>query len=63
MAAPGYGSGKRLAQDAQLKIDHDKRVRMFIDPKLSSARFGDECEKWVSRHAGTGDQGRVPEHP
>lgn len=30
---PRYGSGKRLAQDAQLKIAHDKRARVFIDPK------------------------------
>ena len=47
---PRYGSGKRLAQDAQLKIAHDKRARVFIDPKLGSTRFGDECEKWISRH-------------
>jgi hypothetical protein len=50
---PRYGSGKRLAQDAQLKIAHDKRTQVFIDPKLGSARFRDECEKWISRHAGT----------
>ncbi len=48
-----YGSGKRLVQDAQLKIAHDKRARVFIDPKLGSARFRDECEKCISRHAGT----------
>jgi hypothetical protein len=50
---PRYGSGKRLARDAQLKIAHDKRARVFIDPKLGSARFRDECEKWISRHAVT----------
>ena len=33
---PRYGSGRRLAQDAQLKIAHDKRARVFIDPKLGS---------------------------
>jgi hypothetical protein len=49
---PRYGSGKRLAQDAQLKIAHDKRARVFIDPKLGSAKFRDECEKWITRHAG-----------
>ena len=49
---PRYGSGKRLAQDAQLKIAHDKRARVFIDPKLGSARFSDECEKWITRHSG-----------
>jgi len=50
---PRYGSGKRLTEDAQLKIAHDKRARVFIDPKLGSVRFGDECEKWISRHPGT----------
>jgi integrase len=50
---PRYGSGRRLAQDAQLKIAHDKRARVFIDPKLGSTRFADECEKWISRHPGT----------
>jgi len=50
---PRYGSGKRLAQDAQLKIAHDKRARVFIDPKLGSTWFRDECEKWISRHPGT----------
>jgi integrase len=49
---PRYGSGKRLAQDAQLKVAHDKRAQVFIDPKLGSARFGDECVKWISRHPG-----------
>ena len=50
---PRYGSGKRLARDAQLKIAHDKRAQVFIDPKLGSARFGDECARWISRHPGT----------
>jgi integrase len=50
---PRYGSGRRLAQDAQLKIAHDKRARVFIDPKLGTSRFGEECEKWISRHPGT----------
>ncbi len=54
-----YGSGKRLAQDAQLKIAHDKRARVFIDPKLGKTRFGDECEKWISRHTGTDNTKRA----
>ena len=52
-ASPVTGSGRELAQDAQLKIAHDKRARVFIDPKLGSARFGDECEKWITHHAVT----------
>lgn len=50
---PRYGSGRRLAQDAQLKIAHDKRAQVFVDPKLGSTRFRDECEKWITRHPGT----------
>jgi integrase len=50
---PRYGSGQRLARDAQLKIAHDKRAQVFIDPKLGGVRFGDQCEKWISRHPGT----------
>lgn len=26
---------------------------MFVDPKLGTARFADECEKWITRHHGT----------
>jgi hypothetical protein len=26
---------------------------VFIDPKLGGARFGEEREKWISRHPGT----------
>lgn len=26
---------------------------MFIDPRLGSARFREECEKWISRHSVT----------
>jgi len=37
---PRYGPGKRLARDAQLKIAHDKRAGVFIDP--SSAVSGQD---------------------
>jgi len=26
---------------------------VFIDPKLGSTRFAEECVKWISRHPGT----------
>jgi integrase len=47
-----FGSGRKLAQDAQLKMVHDKRAQVFVDPRLGTARFGAECEKWISRHPG-----------
>src|SRR5215469_14623043 len=40
---PRYGSGKRLARDAQLKIAHDKRAQVFIDPKLGGVRARSRC--------------------
>jgi integrase len=49
---PRYGSGKRLAEDFRLKVAHDKRARIFVDPKLGSERFADACETWISRRTG-----------
>lgn len=50
---PRYGSGRKLAQDAQLKIAHDKRAQVFIDPRRGHAEFTAECERWIGRLAGT----------
>jgi integrase len=50
---PRYGSGRKLAEDAQLKIAHDKRAQVFVDPKLGAGRFGEECAKWITRLACT----------
>lgn len=47
-----YGSGRRLARDAQLKVAHDKRAGVFVDPKLGAGRFAGECERWIARLAG-----------
>jgi integrase len=49
---PRHGSGRKLAQDAQLKIAHDKRAQVFIDPKLGGVAFTAECERWIGRLAG-----------
>jgi integrase len=47
---PVYGSGKKLAQEAQLKIAHDKlaQVEVFPDSKSGAERFEDAAEHWVS---------------
>src|SRR5579859_2962651 len=50
---PRYGSGRKLAEDARLKIAHDKRAQVFVDPKLGTGRFGQECAKWIIRLACT----------
>jgi integrase len=49
-----YGSGRRLARDAQLKIAHDKAAHVFVDPRLGAAKFGDECAKFIGRMENTG---------
>jgi integrase len=49
-----YGSGKRLATDAQLKLTHDKRAEgtTFIDhAKTGRENFGDACVTWIDRLA------------
>lgn len=45
-----YGSGKRLAQDAQLKLAHDRRAegRTFTDPNAGRENFGQACEAYVA---------------
>jgi integrase len=47
-----YGSGKKLAQDHQLKLTVDKRAgdKTFADyTNAGKANFGAEAEKWISR--------------
>jgi integrase len=47
-----YGSGKRLATDAQLKLTHDKRAegKTFIDhSKTGRENFGEAAEAWIDR--------------
>jgi hypothetical protein len=45
-----YGSGKKLAQDLQLKLTHDKRSEgaAFADPKLSDGNFGDAVLAFIA---------------
>ena len=47
-----YGSGRKLAQDAQLKLTVDKRAgdKMFADySKAGKANFGDAAEAFIMR--------------
>jgi integrase len=49
-----YGSGKRLAADAQLKLTHDKRAEgaTFIDhAKTGRENFAEACGTWIDRLA------------
>ena len=48
-----YGTGRRKARDAQLKIEHDKRAegQTFIDPRSGREDFGKAVDTWISRLA------------
>ena len=49
-----YGSGRKLAQDAQLKLTVDKRAgdKTFADyAKAGKANFGDAAEAFIARLA------------
>jgi integrase len=45
-------TAKREADDFALKVEHDKRAHVFIDPRGGQALFRVEAETWLSRHLG-----------
>jgi integrase len=48
-----YGTGKRKARDAQLKIEHDKRAEgaAFIDPRSGREDFCEALDAFISRQS------------
>jgi hypothetical protein len=47
-----FGDDRKEAEDFLLKIEHDKKARVFIDPKAGSATFRAEAEAWLAHHLG-----------
>jgi integrase len=45
-------ANKREADDFALKVEHDKRAHVFVDPRGGEALFTVEAETWLSRHLG-----------
>ena len=43
---------KREADDHAAKVEHDKRARIFIDPKLGDVLFRDYAATWLAQHPG-----------
>ena len=43
---------KHQAEDFALKVEHDKRASIFVDPRGAQALFREEAETWLSRHLG-----------
>lgn len=42
----------RLANDFKVKIEHDSREQIFVDPALAREPFTDAAERWISRLKG-----------
>jgi hypothetical protein len=43
---------RREAEDFALKVEHDKRARVFIDPRAGKILFHDAAETWLGQHLG-----------
>jgi integrase len=44
-----FGQDKRAAEDFALKVEHDKRARIFIDPKEGEILFRQYADTWLSQ--------------
>src|SRR5690242_845452 len=47
-----FGRDRREAADFALKVEHDKRARVFIDPAAGQALFRDAAATWLDQHLG-----------
>src|SRR5260370_9589887 len=45
-------AARREADDFALKVEHDKRAHVFIDPRGGQALFRAEAETWLNRPLG-----------
>jgi integrase len=43
---------KSVANEFALKVEHDKKAGVFIDPKLGDMSLGDWCDRWIRQHQG-----------
>jgi hypothetical protein len=47
-----FGADLREAEDFALKVEHDKRAHVFVDPKAGRVLFRDAAETWLDQHLG-----------
>ncbi|HEY2265351.1 MAG TPA: site-specific integrase [Streptosporangiaceae bacterium] len=47
-----FGGDRKEAEDFLLKIEHDKKAHVFIDPKAGQVTFREEAEAWLENHLG-----------
>ncbi|MBO3752568.1 hypothetical protein J5X84_41500 [Streptosporangiaceae bacterium NEAU-GS5] len=44
-----FGRNKRGADDFALKVEHDKRGTVFVDPAEGKTRFGEYAQLWLAQ--------------
>jgi integrase len=47
-----FGDDLREAENFALKVEHDKRAHVFVDPKAGRVLFRDAAETWLDQHLG-----------
>jgi integrase-like protein len=47
-----FGADLREAEDFALKVEHDKRAHVFVDPKAGRVLFSDAAGTWLDQHLG-----------
>jgi integrase len=47
-----FGTDLREAEDFALKVEHDKRAHVFVDPKAGRVLFRDAAGTWLDQHLG-----------
>jgi integrase len=47
-----FGGDLREAEDFALKVEHDKRAHVFVDPKAGRVLFRDAAGTWLDQHLG-----------
>jgi hypothetical protein len=47
-----FGDDLREAEDFALKVEHDKRAHVFVDPKAGRVLFRDAAGTWLDQHLG-----------
>jgi len=48
-----FGGDLHEAEDFLLKVEHDKKAHVFIDPNAGRVTFRAEAEAWLNHHLGT----------
>jgi len=47
-----FGDNLKEAENFLLKVEHDKKAHVFIDPEAGRALFRTEAEAWLKQHLG-----------